>query len=136
MKSPEFLLKLVLRWVGTASLLALVAVVMPHAWMDAIHQALGLGRLPDAPIVGYLARSTSAFYAFFGALLWHLSMDLPRCLPVIRFAGKVTIGFGLVLLGVDWVEGLPLAWKVMEGPMVVLIGAVISFLTARVSPGK
>ena len=46
--------------------------------MVAMHADLGLGRLPDAPIVGYLARSTSAFYAIEGGLFWVVSIDLVR----------------------------------------------------------
>ena len=61
--------KLFLRVVGTVALLAVVAVVMPYSWMDAVHQRLGMGKLPPEPIVGYLARSTSAFYAMLGGLL-------------------------------------------------------------------
>ena len=34
--------------------------MVPYSWMDAIHQGLGMGKLPDAPIVGYLVRSGHA----------------------------------------------------------------------------
>jgi hypothetical protein len=50
-------------------------VAAPYSWMNAIHQWLGLGVLPDAPVAGYLARSTSAFYAMLGGLLWVLLFD-------------------------------------------------------------
>ena len=49
----------VLRIVGAAALLAIVPVVMPHAWMDSIHGQIGLGELPHQPIIGYLTRSLS-----------------------------------------------------------------------------
>lgn len=58
MGGQDRFLRLFLWIVGTASLLAVAAVVMPYAWMNAIHQWLGMGRLPSDPIVGYLARST------------------------------------------------------------------------------
>lgn len=44
-------------------LAALFAVVIPQWCMVEIHCLLGLGELPDRPIVGYLARSASALYA-------------------------------------------------------------------------
>ena len=54
-----------LRWLlvacGVMTLLALPAVFLPQAAMDAIHRSLGLGPLPEGPIVLYLARSLSAF---------------------------------------------------------------------------
>ena len=58
----EHYFRLFLRIIGTTTLLALDAVVMPYSLMNAIHKWLGLGQLPAEPIVGYLARSTSAFY--------------------------------------------------------------------------
>lgn len=130
----DLFLRFVLRVVGTASLLALVAVVMPYAWMDATHQWLGLGRLPDQPIVGYLARSLSAFYALLGGLLWMLSFDLPRHRPTLCFLGGAVIVFGAMLFGIDWVEGLPPYWRVGEGPWVMVIGAAILWPARRIKP--
>ena len=69
--------------------------------MVAMHAHLGLGRLPDAPIVGYLARSTSAFYPVEGDLFWVVSFDLVRYRPVVRYLGATTAVFGVALLGVD-----------------------------------
>lgn|GEM_PF-6538567 len=62
-----------LRIVGSASLLAVFFTMIPYSWMDSIHGWLVMGRLPSEPVVGYLARSTSAFYALMGGLLWILS---------------------------------------------------------------
>jgi hypothetical protein len=127
----ETFLRFVLRWEGTISLLALVAVVMPYSWMDATHQWLGLGRLPDQPVVGYLARSLSAFYALFGALLWALSFDLQRHRPTLCFLGVAIMAFGAMLIGIDWVEGLPPWWRSGEGPVVIAIGAAIAWPAFR-----
>ena len=66
MKKQESLFKLFLRISGAVSLFALIGVFMPYSWMNVTHQWLGMGTLPSEPIVGYLARSTSAFYTFFG----------------------------------------------------------------------
>lgn len=128
----EFLLRFFLRAIGGVSLLALVAVVMPYTWMNATHEWLGLGPLPDEPIVGYLARSLSAFYAFFGGLLWMVSFDLQRHRPTLCFLGGVTIVFGALLLGIDWVEGLPSYWRSGEGPFVMAVGAAILVLARKI----
>lgn len=125
MMSPLMFLKWFLRSVGSVSLLALAAVFLPYSAMNSIHQGLGLGSLSEQPIVGYLARSTSAFYAFYGGLLWLVSGDLPRFRPVVVYLGCVTLLLGLILLGVDWHEGLPPFWKFVEGPMVMFLGAVM-----------
>jgi hypothetical protein len=130
----ETFLRIVLRWEGSVSLLALAAVVMPHSSMDAIHRWLGMGPLPPEPIVGYLARSVSAFYALFGALLWMLSFDLQRHRPTLRFLGLATIALGAMLVGIDWVEGLPRFWRIGEGPFVMLIGGAIAWPAYRMKP--
>ena len=65
----ERILVSVLRITGCVSLLAAIFVFVPYSWMNAIHQQLGMGELPSNPVVGYLARSTSAFYALLGGLL-------------------------------------------------------------------
>lgn len=131
MTRQERLLTLFLRIVGTASLLAAAAVVMPYAWMDAIHEWLGMGRLPGDPIVRYLARSTSAFYALLGGLLWVVSFDLPRHRLVLHYLGAAIIVFGGVLFAVDLLEGMPLFWSLGEGPFDIAFGIVILWLNHR-----
>lgn len=128
-----------LRISGCVSGLAVFAVVMPYCWMNAIHQWLGMGKLPDEPIVGYLARSTSAFYALLGGLLWVVSFHLRRNRLVLRYLGIAMVLFGIALFGVDLVEGMPLFWKVCEGPINIAFGIVIlwfSHLVKQMSSEK
>src|SRR5262245_48226303 len=80
-------LVLLLRLAGVSALFALVAVFMPFSWMVATHRWLGLGEMPDGPVVEYLARSVSAFYALFGALFLVVASDPERYRPVVRFLG-------------------------------------------------
>jgi len=135
MTKQERLFKLFLRIIGTAALFALVAVVMPYSWMNGIHQWLGMGQLPAEPIVGYLARSTSAFYALLGALLWVVSFDLRRHRLILRFLGVAIIVFGIMLLVVDFVEGMPLWWSLWEGPINMAFGTIILILSNRIARG-
>ena len=125
MTKQQRLFKLFLRIMGTAALFALIAVILPYSWMNAIHKWLGIGTLPSEPIVGYLARSTSAFYALLGALLWIVSFDLARHRLVLRFLGVAIILFGGMLLIVDFVEGMPLWWSLWEGPIDITFGVLI-----------
>jgi hypothetical protein len=133
MIKQDRVLRLFLRIVGTASLLAVVAVVMPYSYMNTIHQWLGMGQLPAEPIVGYLARSTSAFYALFGGLLWIVSTDPRRHRFVLCYLGAATVVFGVMLFAVDFLEGMPLLWRLCEGPIVVVFGAVILVLGCRIA---
>jgi hypothetical protein len=106
-------------------MLALVAVFMPCSWMDATHRWLGMGPLPDGPVVGYLARSLSLFYVLLGGLLWLCSFDPPRYRAVLCYLGAAFLCFGIVMWGVDVVEGMPGFWKHGEGPIVIAFGGVI-----------
>ena len=114
-------------------LLALVFVVAPRAWMEEIHTALGLGVFPDTPIVWYLARSTSAFYAMMGGLYWLASFDMGRQRLLLLFLGWWTVVLGVMLCGIDLWVGLPLSWTLSEGPMVILMGLALLYLISRTS---
>ncbi|MDA1163717.1 MAG: hypothetical protein O3B13_11500 [Planctomycetota bacterium] len=114
-----------LRLVGVADLLAIVVVFLPDVWLEWAHEAIGLGGLPQGRIVGYLARSTSLLYGIHGALLLILGSDVSRYRPLIRWYGIVIVGAGVLLVGVDIAESMPLWWTVSEGIAVIGIGAVI-----------
>ena len=107
MNRSERILVWLLRVSGVVMLTALVAVVMPFGWMNAINKQVGLGELPCLPIVGYLARSLSLFYALHGALWLFLASDVRRHLAVVRFLALASIVFGGLMLGLDYAVGMP-----------------------------
>ena len=121
-------LRLLLRLFGSASLLALGAVVMPTRWMAATHAWLDIGPFPEAPITEYLTRSLSLFYFLIGALLWALSSDLERYRPLVRWVGVASVVGGAVLLGIDVMAALPLWWTLHEGPMAIAFGVAVAWL--------
>lgn len=128
----EQALRFILRVIGGASLFALIFVFAPYGWMNEIHRGIGLGELPDAPVVGYLARSVSAFYALFGGLFLLLSLDVKRYRELLSAVGLGAALLGLALLFIDWHEGLPLWWRVWEGPFVTLVGLAIYSLSRKI----
>jgi hypothetical protein len=128
-------LVLLLRFVGVPALFALIAVFMPVSWMAATHRWLGLGEMPTGPVVEYLARSLSAFYAIMGALCLVVAADLERYRPLVRFLGVAFALMGVVLLGVDLAAGMPWWWSASEGPGGVVFGALL-FVLARPGHSK
>ena len=131
MKGYEKVLVVLLRTSGIVLLTALIPAVMPFGWMDAIHQRLGMGKLPDVPITGYLTRSLSAMYALHGALVIFVSLDIRRYLPVVKCLAVLSIIFGAGLLVLDVMVGMPLLWVLAEGPSVIVLGGVLLWLTGR-----
>ena len=135
MTKSDKVLVLLLRFLGVGSLLALVPVFMPFAWMAATHRWLGLGEMPAAPVVEYLARSVSAFYALVGALCLLVAADLDRYRPLVRSLGVAFALLGLVFLFIDLAAGMPWWWAAAEGPATVVVSAVL-FVLARPAHSK
>ena len=121
-----------LRLFGVSSLFALIFVAAPHSWMREIHAWAGLGVMPDTPVVWYLARSTSAFYAMVGGLFLVVARDLERHRQVLVYLGSSVIFLGAVLFIVDVTEGMPTSWTVWEGPFVIAFGVAILYLVRLV----
>ena len=132
MNCHEKTLVLLLRISAIMLLAAVIPAVMPFAWMKDIHRQLGMGELPEGPIVGYLTRSLSALYAMHGALVFFVSLDSRRYLPVVKCLAVLGIALGAGLLVLDFVVGMPLFWILCEGPFVVLLGGVLLWLASRV----
>ena len=132
MTKTDKALVILLRFVGVSALFALAAVLMPVSWMAATHRWLGLGERPTGPVVEYLARSLSAFYAIMGALCLVLTTDLERYRPLVRFLGLAFARMSVVLLGVDLAAGMPWWWTAFEGPPGLPVGALLLFLARPV----
>ncbi|MFO1498944.1 MAG: hypothetical protein U1G07_11230 [Verrucomicrobiota bacterium] len=131
MTAAERMLILVLRLFGGVMLLALPSALMPLRWMNVVHQELGLGDLPGAPIVEYLARSCSILYAMHGALVFFVSFDVRRYADVIRFLALAGFVFGVGMFWVDWTAQMPAFWTWSEGPIILAESALILVLLRR-----
>ena len=122
-------LRWLLRLIGGVELCAIPFLLFPVPWMAAVHdRLLGLGPLPQAPIVEYLARSLAALYAIHGAIVFRLSFDVPRFRPLIAFLGWVHVALGLTIVAIDAASGLPWWWIAGEGPGIVAGGVLVLFL--------
>lgn len=131
MTRKERTLVLFLRFNAVILLTAMAPAAMPLGWMAAIHRALGLGELPEGLIVSYLTRSLSAMYAMHGALVYFVSLDVRRYLPVARCLAWLDLAFGGGMLVLDASIGMPTLWTVCEGPVVIVIGVIILALARR-----
>ena len=113
-------------------LCAVPCAFLPFAWMDAVHRDwLGLGPLPDAPIVRYMARSLSLVYALHGAVVLTVTLDWMRLRPIVPVLACLHAALGVGLLVADLDAGVPWWWAVGEGPGLIAFGLVKLFLYRR-----
>ncbi len=136
MLNSERLLIIILRVLSITALGAIPFVFVPHAWMDAIHDWVGLGSLPDTPITRYLTRSLSAVYAFIGTLVLAMSFDIRRYHGLLRLWMCGFVVMGVVLLGIDMASGMPLSWTLTEGPPAIVLGTILLRLQRRADRGN
>ena len=83
--------------------------------------------------VGYLARSLTLFYAIVSAITLFVSLDIRRKKSFLKLWAVIVVVTGLVLLGIDIAEGMPLSWTLWEGPPTILIGLVVLWLQRNFS---
>jgi hypothetical protein len=130
-RRAERALIVVLRADAVLLMLAALAAVMPFSWMAATHRWLGLGELPAAVIVAYLARSLSVMYALHGAITLFVSFDVRRYWSFIRFLAWLGIGFGSVMFALDIAVGMPTFWIALEAPGIIAVRVAILWLQRR-----
>ena len=111
----DAVLTILLYFFGISGVLAVAIVCMPMSWMGSAHRWLGLGDMPTGPVVEYLTRSLSAFYALFGALCCLLAADLQRYRPLVRRMGLSVAAFGVAFIGIDVAAGMPWWWLASGG---------------------
>ncbi|HVX12500.1 MAG TPA: hypothetical protein VHC22_15070 [Pirellulales bacterium] len=124
-------LQLLLRALGTLDLLAFFAVFMPYDWMAAAHASLGMGELPQAPVVDYLARSASLMYAQHGAVFLFLSRDVRHYRDLICLMAVIALISGGIMLAIDLLAPIPLFWTIIEGPGYVVLATMVLVLARR-----
>ncbi len=125
MNRAEQLLVWWLRLCAAVLMLAAVAVFLPFHTMQTINNALGLAELPETPLVNYLTRSASALYVYQGLLLLFLSFDVRRHELLITLVAWANIAFGVFMLVLDSVVGMPWFWTVVEGSSILSVGVVV-----------
>jgi len=81
------LLAWLLRLAGAFEILAFFAVVMPRSWMEVSHAWLGMGVMPDGPLIMFMIRQASYTYGMHGVSLWVLASDVVRFRKLVILNG-------------------------------------------------
>src|SRR5688572_33084912 len=109
-----FWLKLLLRILGGICILAVIPLFLPRSWIEAGHQALGLGEFPKAPIAEYLARSVCALCAFYGGLLLVLARDVWRFVSIIKSQAVAIMTLSVVGIFAGVRAGVPALFVIID----------------------
>lgn len=131
MSAEERWLVLLLRVFGAVTLLAFFAIFLPTSWMASTHRRLGIGEFPHAPLTEYLTRSVAGLYALHGGFVVLASTDVRRFAPLVTYVAIGDALFGLGLVAIDAIAGMPWYWTVVEGPSVVVASVLILWLQMR-----
>jgi hypothetical protein len=113
MRSDQ-LQSLILRLSGSVEVLAFLAVVMPRSWMVSSHSWLGLGDMPDGPLIKFMIRQASYVYGMHGVSLWVLASDVQRFQPMIVLNGISFTLAGAVFFAIDYSAGMPFWWTISD----------------------
>jgi hypothetical protein len=129
----EYGLKVLLWVFGGVSVIATFPFVMPWSWMGVVHEWLGMGALPDKPVVEYLARSTSAMCALYGGVLLILATDVRRYAAVIRFQAIAIMALSAVGAVLGLKGGMPAWWMIGDAGSVWLFSGTMLVLQRNIA---
>jgi hypothetical protein len=125
------LLVWLLRLAGAVEILAFVAVVMPRSWMEISHAWLGLGQMPDGPVLMFMIRQASYTYGVHGLSLWLIASDVKRFHAFVMFNAIAFLLATPVFLLIDLTSGMPWWWAAGDPISCGLFGAALLSLSYK-----
>lgn len=125
------LLVWLLRLAGAVEILAFIAVVMPRSWMEISHAGLGLGQMPDGPVLMFMIRQASYTYGVHGLSLWLIASDVKRFHPFVVFNAIAFLLAAPVFLLIDLTSGMPWWWAAGDPVSCGLFGAALLSLSYK-----
>jgi len=127
----EKLLVWLLRIAGATEIFAFIAVVMPRSWMEVSNAWLGMGAMPDGPLLMFMIRQASYTYGVHGLSLWLIASDVERFRPFIVFNGIAFLVAAPVFLLIDITSGMPWWWAVSDPGSCGFFGVTLLWLSHR-----
>lgn len=125
----ERLLVWLLRLAGAVELLAFIAVVMPRSWMEITNAWLGLGQMPEGPLLMFMIRQASYTYGVHGLSLWLIATDVERFRPFVVFNAVAFLVAAPVFFLIDFTSGMPLWWALGDPVSCGVFGAALLLLS-------
>jgi len=133
MMTSEKLQAWVLRLAGIVEILAFFAVVMPRSWMEASHTWLGMGEMPDGPLIMFMIRQASYAYGMHGVSLWLLATDVRRYRLLVLFNAVAFSIAAVVFAAIDYFVGMPLWWTIGDVFSCASVGVALLLLDRHIT---
>ncbi|MEP6921339.1 MAG: hypothetical protein ABI967_09450 [bacterium] len=127
------LLSSLLRLAGAIELLAFFAVVMPRSLMATAHAALGLGLMPQGPVLIFMIRQASYCYGMHAVSLFVIASDVERFRTFVIFNGISFLLAAPVFFLIDFTAGMPLWWTLGDSVSCLFFGASLLFLVRNMT---
>lgn len=127
----KLLLIWMLRLAGATEVLAFIAVVMPRSWMEIANASIGLGPMPDGPLLMFIIRQSSYTYGVHGLSLWLIASDVERFRSFVVFNGIAFLLAAPVFFLIDITSGMPWWWTVSDPGSCGFFGAALLWLSRR-----
>lgn len=124
-----------LRLGGAFEILAFIAVVMPRSLMETSHALLGLGEMPDGPIIMFMIRQASYAYGMHGISLLVLASNVERFRPLVILNGIAFLLAAPVFFVIDYTSEMPLWWTLGDTLACGFFGAGLLWLNMRIGNG-
>jgi len=121
----------VLRIAGAFEMLAFIAVVMPRSWMEISHAWLGLGEMPNGPVLMFMIRQASYTYGVHGVSLWVIAANVERFRLLVIFNSIAFLVAAPVFFWIDQSSGMPLWWAIGDAIGCGGFGAVLLWLSVE-----
>jgi hypothetical protein len=106
-------------------MLAFGAVLMPRAWMESMHTAMGMSEMPKGPVFDSVMRQVSFTYGVHGVALWFIAADVRRYRPLVILTVIGYLLAGPVFFVVDLNNGMPWTWIAGNSGSCLLIGLLL-----------
>jgi len=132
--NQERLLVWLLRLCGAVEIFAFIAVVMPRSWMEILHAWIGLGAMPEGPVLMFMIRQASYTYGVHGVSLWLIASDVKRFHAFVVFNAIAFLVAAPVFFLIDFTSGMPWWWTMSDPVSCGLFGAALLLLSRRSSP--
>jgi hypothetical protein len=120
-----------LRLAGSVEILAFIAVVMPRSWMEIAHAWLGMGEMPNAPVIMFMIRQASYTYGMHGISLWVIASNVERFRLLVILNGLAYLIAAPVFFLIDQSSGMPFWWTLGDAFGCGGLGAALLLLSWR-----